>query len=156
MAKGYDELVSASRPVDGEEANPVRALGRPVQSAIYAPFSFRQIFEFIIFLPFNFIPVVGIPIFLLLTGYRAGPFNHWRLFKLRGYDKKQRKAFVKSRKLQYTWFGTVALVLQLVPVLQMFFLLTNAAGSALWAAKLEEEHRLHLDGSPPDYEDDPI
>lgn len=36
-------------------------------------------------------------------------------------------------------FGIVALLLQFVPVLSMFFLLTTAAGSALWAADLEEE-----------------
>lgn len=33
-------------------------------------------------------------------------------------------------------------MLQLVPVLSMFFLLTTAAGSALWAVKLEEQKRL--------------
>lgn len=156
MAKGCDDLVSASRPVDSEEADPVKALGKPVHSAVYAPFSLRQIVEIVIFLPLNFIPVVGIPVFLILTGYRAGPFNHWRLFKLRGYDKEERKAFIKKRQLKYTWFGTVALVLQLIPVLQMFFLLTNAAGSALWAAKLEDERRLRLDAGPSEFEDDPV
>jgi hypothetical protein len=35
-------------------------------------------------------------------------------------------------------FGTIALLLQLIPVLSMFFLLTSAAGSALWAADIEE------------------
>lgn len=36
----------------------------------------------------------------------------------------------------------MALVLQLVPVLSMLFLLTTAAGAALWAVKLEEQHPL--------------
>lgn len=157
VAKGYDDLVSNSRPVDPDVADPVKALGRPVHSAVYAPFSFRQMFEFVVFLPLNLIPVAGVPVFLFLTGYRAGPLHHWRLFKLRGYDSKERKAFIKSHQLKYTWFGTVGLVLQLVPVLQMFFLLTTAAGSALWAAKLEEERRLRLDdGQPPEYTDDPV
>ena len=64
-------------------------------------------------------------------------------------------------------FGTVALVLQLVPVLSMFFLLTTAAGSALWAVKLEEQKRLVEEApvppagatdeeAPPAYTDDPI
>jgi hypothetical protein len=66
-------------------------------------------------------------------------------------------------------FGTVALLLQLVPVLSMFFLLTTVAGSALWAVKLEEQKELIAEASvpapttgtdeenlPPPYTDDPI
>jgi hypothetical protein len=41
-------------------------------------------------------------------------------------------------------FGTIALLLQLVPVLSMFFLLTSAAGSALWVADLEEARQQQL------------
>lgn len=55
-------------------------------------------------------------------------------------------------------FGTVSLLLQLVPVLNMLFLLTTACGSALWVAKLERQQRLgqgrHSD--EPDYTDDPV
>jgi hypothetical protein len=69
-------------------------------------------------------------------------------------------------------FGTVALILQLVPILSMFFLLTTAAGSALWVVKLEEQKRLIREAPvpepapiaapydeeepPPVYTDDPI
>ena len=35
----------------------------------------------------------------------------------------------------------MALVLQLVPVLSMLFLMTTAAGSALWASKIEEQRQ---------------
>jgi len=102
--KGYEDLVRQHRPVTEDALNdPVRRLGRPTRSSVYAPFSFRQIAEFVILLPVNFIPYVGVPIFLLLTGYRAGPFQHWRYFQLLGYDRKQRNAVVKSRRWQYTW-----------------------------------------------------
>ncbi len=59
-------------------------------------------------------------------------------------------------------------MLQLVPVLSMFFLLTTAAGSALWAIKLEEQKRFveeapvpvpsvtDEEAPPPAYSDDPI
>ena len=67
-------------------------------------------------------------------------------------------------------FGTIALLLQLIPVLSMFFLLTTAAGSALWVVKLEEQKRIVSDlgvgdrtgrtideeAPPPAYTDDPI
>lgn len=136
--EGCKNLVAASRILHPEGADPVKQLGEPTTSAVYSPFSLRQILEFIIFLPLNLIPVAGTPMFLIITGYRAGPFHHWRYFKLLEFTKKEKKAFVKKRQLKYTWFGTVALLLQLVPVFSMLFLLTTAAGSALWVAKLEE------------------
>ena len=159
--EGYQDLVSRSRNIDPGAGDPVKQLGKPTASAVYSPFSFRQIVEFIIFLPLNFIPIAGTPIFLILTGYRAGPFQHWRYFQLLGLNKKERNAFIQQRKLRYTWFGTVALLLQLVPVLSMMFLLTTAAGSALWVTKLEEKRSSLLvePGQPqarPDYVDDPV
>jgi uncharacterized protein involved in cysteine biosynthesis len=139
--QGLADLVGQSRLLDAAAPNSVQMLGRPTVSAIYAPFSLRQIVEFVVLLPLNFIPIVGVPIFLILTGYRAGPFHHWRYFKLRGFSKKERQEYVRNRQLKYTWFGVVTLSLQLIPVLSMFFLLTSAAGSALWAAKMEKARR---------------
>ena len=136
--EGYQDLVAASRLIDPEAENPVMRLGKPTAPAVYSPFSLRQILEFIFLLPLNLIPMVGTPIFLVLTGYRAGPLHHWRYFKLLGLTKAQRKAYIRQRQSQYTWFGTVALLLQLVPALSMFFLLTTAAGSALWAVHFEK------------------
>ncbi len=54
-------------------------------------------------------------------------------------------------------FGTMALLLQLVPVLSMFFLLTTAAGSALWVADMEDRSRSEEgDGAvQPGFSDDP-
>lgn len=154
-------LLEGSRALDMEAENPVKMLGKPLVPAVYSPFSLRQILEFILFLPLNLIPVVGIPLFLLLTGYRAGPLHHWRYFKLRGLTKKERRRFVEKGKLRYTWFGTAALLLQLIPVLSMLLLLTTAAGSALWVVNYEigrqqqhdEDHNA-ID-EPPPYVDDP-
>lgn len=160
--EGCRDLLAPFRVLDPEAPNPVKELGRPTIRTEYSPFSFRQIAELILFLPLNLIPVVGTPLFLFMTGYRAGPFQHWRYLKLMGFDKKERKAFIKKRQLQYTWFGTVALILQLVPVLSMFFLLTTAAGSALWAARMEAERKQIENANgipevdpPPAYTDEP-
>ena len=68
--KGHEDLVATSRLIHSEEQTPVRRLGKPTISAVYSPFSLRQIAEFIIFLPLTFIPIVGVPVFLLLTGVR--------------------------------------------------------------------------------------
>lgn len=158
--EGYSDLVASTRILDPDGRDPVKQLGKPTTSAVYSPFSFRQILEFIIFLPLNLIPVAGTPMFLIITGYRAGPFHHWRYFKILDFTKKERQAFVKKRQLKYTWFGTVALLLQLIPVLSMLFLLTTATGSALWVVKLEKARRaLERDIGGNDrerYVDDPV
>lgn len=134
-----EDLLSTSRTIFAAAANPVKALGAPTKSAIYGPFSFRQIAEFVLCLPINFIPIVGVPIFLFITGRTAGPLQHWRYFSLMGLVRKERKKEVGKRRWQYTWFGIVYLTLQLVPVLSMCFLLTSACGSALWVADIEKE-----------------
>ncbi|KAF2268465.1 hypothetical protein CC78DRAFT_370281 [Lojkania enalia] len=140
--KGYDDLVREYRSVSEDSMNnPLQRLGRPTRSSVYGPFSVRQIAEFVVLLPLNFVPYVGVPLFLFLTGYRAGPLQHWRYFKLRGFDGKQRNAFIKRRRWEYTWYGAVYLLLQLVPGLSMFFLLTAAVSSALWAADMEDQRR---------------
>ncbi|KAH8697097.1 hypothetical protein BGW36DRAFT_377924 [Talaromyces proteolyticus] len=160
LNEGLEPLINRERILHPDGENPVKKLGKPTTSAIYAPFSLRQIVEFIVFLPLNFVPVAGVPMFLVLTGYRAGPFHHWRYFQLLDFTKEQRKQFVRNRQLKYTAFGTVALMLQLIPFLSMFFLLTSAAGSALWAAEMEkrkqflEEHR--DEEIAPEYRDDPV
>ncbi len=160
VTEGLPNLVEQGRIIDPNAKNAVKSLGKPSGSAIYSPFSLRQIIEFIVFLPLNFIPFVGVPIFLIITGYRAGPFHHWRYFKLLGLTKKERTEYVKQRQLKYTWFGVVALAMQLIPVVQMLFLLTTAAGSGLWAAKMENARRKREAGppqsTPEPYHDDPV
>lgn len=152
--QGLSDLVAQGRLLDQTAENSVKMLGKPTVTAVYAPFSFRQIIEFIVLLPLNLVPFVGVPIFLVLTGYRAGPFHHWRYFKLLGFSKKERRVYIKRRQMRYTWFGIVSLVLQLVPVLQMLFLLTTACGAALWAAKMEKARRSREE-APADNEHEP-
>lgn len=50
-------------------------------------------------------------------------------------------------------FGTVALILQLIPIFSMLFLLTSAAGSAIWVAEIEK-HKAFLETHRPEREDE--
>ena len=150
IQEGLEELVARRRvvlPTDavadedggGGGGNPVGRLGEHMdkKGVVYAPFSLRQIVEFVVLLPLNLIPWVGVPAFVLLTGYRAGPLLHYRYYYLLGVDKAKKRELVGRRQLRYTWFGSVYLVLQLVPGLSMLFLLTTATGAALWVRDLE-------------------
>lgn len=71
VAKGYEDLVTTRRPVaqDGDDA--VKRLGKRERHAVYAPFNLRQIVEFILLLPLNFIPVAGVPLFIFLVRMAA-------------------------------------------------------------------------------------
>ncbi|KAJ6577074.1 hypothetical protein DFH09DRAFT_1149197 [Mycena vulgaris] len=146
--QGLSELVSHRRVIIADGADPVKQLGPPTKSAQYSPFSLRLSLEFILFLPLTFIPLGGGPLYCLVLGRRAGPFQHWRYFKLVGLNEKQRNAFIKKRQWKYTWFGMVALLLQLIPVFSMLFLLTTAAGAALWAADLSKKKAREQEGGP--------
>ncbi|KAJ7472618.1 hypothetical protein FB451DRAFT_1250143 [Mycena latifolia] len=146
--QGLSELVSHRRVIIADGADPVKQLGPNIKSAQYSPFSLRLSLEFILFLPLAFVPLAGGPLYCLVLGRRAGPFQHWRYFKLVGLNEKQRAAFIKKRQWKYTWFGMIALLLQLIPVFCMLFLLTTAAGAALWAADLSKKKAREQEGGP--------
>lgn len=164
VAEGYEHLVKSRRLVsdDIDESDPVKRLGPREKGATFAPFSVRQILEIIIFLPLTFVPFAGVPLFIGLTGYRAGPLLNWRYFQLQDWSKKQRNQYIKTKKRtwEYMWFGIVHIILQLIPILGLFFLLTTAAGSALWSVHVEQEQTLLLeeqdDLGPEGYMDDSI
>lgn len=144
-------------------------LGKPTSRAEYQPWSLIQIVELIVCLPLNLVPFVGIPAFVMITGARLGQLSHHRWYKLRGLSKKDTKREIWLRRWEYLWFGTVAMILELVPVLSFFFLLTSTAGAAMWVSKMEERARIPV-GRPinagdraaeheaegPVYHDDPV
>jgi uncharacterized protein involved in cysteine biosynthesis len=119
-------------------------LGKPTTRAEYQPWSLTQIAELIFFLPLNLIPYVGTPAFIMITGARLGKLSHHRWFKLKGLDKKAMKKELSIRAWEYQWFGTVAMIFELIPILNFFFLLTSTAGAALWVVRIEERARIQV------------
>lgn len=166
---GFVDLIAPQRVLFVDAPNSVKMLGKPTTRAEYNPWSFTQIFEMIVCLPLNLIPYVGTPLFIMITGARLGKLSHWRWFKLRGVSKKDMKRELYFKRWEYLWFGTVAMVLNLIPVFSLFFLLTSSAAAAIWAAKLEELSRIRVgrpvttddrvaydDNEGPVYHDDPV
>ncbi|KAI5460284.1 hypothetical protein BGZ63DRAFT_358162 [Mariannaea sp. PMI_226] len=135
------DLISPSRILFLDAPDAVRMLGKPTSPAIYTPWSLIQIVELIVFLPLNLIPFVGTPAFIIITGARLGKLAHYRWFQLKGYSKDQQKKALRDRAWEYVWFGTVAMILELIPGFSLFFLLTTTAGAAMWAARIEEEEQ---------------
>ncbi|KAJ0108957.1 hypothetical protein J7T55_005504 [Diaporthe amygdali] len=138
---GLVDLVAPHRLLFPDGPNSVKMLGKPTSRAEYSPWSFTQIFELVVCLPLTFIPVVGAPAYIIITGTRLGKLSHHRWFKLRGLSRRERKEEAKKYSWDYVWFGTMAMILELVPLLSFFFLLTTTAGCGLWVSKLENKTR---------------
>ncbi|PHH76456.1 hypothetical protein CDD82_3981 [Ophiocordyceps australis] len=144
---GFKHLIEPHRLLFDDASNAVKMLGKPTSPAAYQPWSMIQIIELVVFLPLNLIPVVGTPAFIIITGTRMGKLSQYRWYELRGLSKSERKREIRSRTWEYIWFGTVAMTLELVPILSFFFLLTTTAGSAMWAAEIERKSRLMCDAT---------
>lgn len=67
-----------------------------------AKFSPTALIRYFMYLPLNFIPVVGTLLFIILQGKRVGPSAHARYFQLKGFTAKQREQWVEERKAAYT------------------------------------------------------
>lgn len=52
-------------------------------------------------------------------------------------------------QLTYDSFGVPAVLLELVPVLGIFFAFTNTVGAALWAADMEQKNQSGEDTTAP-------
>jgi hypothetical protein len=137
----WTELISPHRVLFLDAPTAVKMLGKPTSPAIYTPWSIIQIVELIVFLPLNLVPFVGTPAFIIITGTRLGKLSHYRFFQLRGFSKEEKKREIRKFAWEDVWFGTMAMILELIPVFSLFFLLTTTVGAALWTAQIEEERR---------------
>lgn len=93
----------------------------------------------IFFLIIGSIPVVGPLIVILVQASSKGLQSHSRYFALKGFDSRQVKAIYRENTGQYMGFGIVANLLESIPVLNIFFMFTNAIGSGLWVVSIEEK-----------------
>lgn len=116
----------------------IARLGKLV-SKPFAKFTPKAIIRYFMYLPLNFIPVVGTVLFILLQGKRYGPQAHSRYFQLKSMSKGRKEEWIEKRQGAYTSFGIIAVLLEMVPIAGIFFAFTNTTGAALWAADLEKK-----------------
>ncbi|WWD22116.1 hypothetical protein CI109_106605 [Kwoniella shandongensis] len=135
LQKGHLALVEQGRTVTSSGGK-TKVLGTLLAKPL-SKFSTDSMVRYVLTLPLNLIPVVGTVFFLGYNGLKAGPGYHARYFQLKGYDKEKRQAVIQKRRGAYTAFGTVAMALNLIPVVSVFLTFTTSVGAALWAAELE-------------------
>lgn len=136
LAQNLTNIVSEGRQIKSG-TDPISKLGKIIKKP-FARFTPQAIIRYFMYLPLNFIPVVGTVMFVFLQGKKLGPTVHTRYFQLKGMKKSQRDEFVERRQAAYTSFGVPAVLLEMIPFFGIFFAFTNTVGAALWAADIEK------------------
>lgn len=103
MSKGTTDLVSSGRQIKAGN-DPVAKLGKLIKKP-FAKFSPDAIIRYFLYLPLNFIPVIGTMMFVVLQGRRAGPAAHTRYFQLKEWNSAQREKHVEEHKAAYTRYS---------------------------------------------------
>ncbi|RAL10375.1 uncharacterized protein BO97DRAFT_328213, partial [Aspergillus homomorphus CBS 101889] len=147
LERGEDALVARERAVavppasgassggSGGAARLGSRLKHPVEKL-----SPQVLLRSVMYLPLNFVPVVGTVAYIYVQGKRVGPVAHGRYFQLKGWGRKEREAWVEGerRRGAYTAFGMAAFALEMIPFASIVMAFTNTVGAALWAADLEK------------------
>ncbi|GAB7359564.1 hypothetical protein MBLNU230_g6752t1 [Neophaeotheca triangularis] len=138
VSRGHTALVGRERTVKGSSAGDVVARLGKLAAKPFQKFTPQAIVRYIMYLPLNFIPVVGTALFLLAQGRKHGPNAHSRYFHLKGMNQGQKEEWLERRQGAYTSFGVPAVLLETIPIAGIFFAFTNTCGAALWAADMEQ------------------
>ena len=100
VSKGTTDLVSGGRQIKAG-GDPMAKLGKLIKQP-FAKFTPTALIKYFMYLPLNFIPVVGTVIFVILQGRRAGPTAHQRYFQLKGWSSSQQQQHIDEYKAAYT------------------------------------------------------
>lgn len=147
VSRNATAIVSEGRELKSG-SDPMAKLGKILKSP-FAKFSPKAMVRYFIYLPLNFIPVVGTVIFIYLQGRSRGRSVHERYFQLKKWTNNQRSSWLERHLGPYTSFGLVATVLEMVPIANIFFTYTNTVGAALWAADIESQSTSMTDETAP-------
>ena len=100
LTKDTTNLVSSGRQIkSGNDA--VAKLGKMIKQP-FAKFAPNALIRYLMYLPLNFIPVVGTVMFVILQGRRAGPAAHARYFQLKGWNSSQKEKHIQEYQAPYT------------------------------------------------------
>lgn len=104
VSKGYEALVSDGRQLKSPSGkDPIARLGKLVKKP-FAKLSPAAMIRSVLYLPLNFIPVVGTLVYVVVQGKRIGPTAHDRYFQLKGWDRRKKEEWLETHKAEYTRF----------------------------------------------------
>ncbi|KAK3396086.1 hypothetical protein B0T20DRAFT_358075 [Sordaria brevicollis] len=147
ISRDATNLVSEGRELKSGR-DPIQRLGKILKNP-FQRFSPKALIRYVMYLPLNFIPVVGTVAFIILQGRSRGSTVHDRYFQLKRWSASQKAQWLSEHVGPYSAFGILATLLEMVPVASVFFSFTNAVGAALWAADIENKETEMTDGTAP-------
>lgn len=147
LARDSADIVSEGRQLKSG-GDPIQRLGKILKSP-FSRFSPKALVRYVMYLPLNFIPVVGTVVFILLQGRSRGNGVHDRYFQLKRWSSSERSKWLSDHTGPYAAFGTVATLLEMVPLASILFSFTNTVGAALWAADIEKKENEMTKGTAP-------
>ena len=100
VSKNTTDLVSGGRQIKSG-GDSIAKLGKLVKKP-FVKFTPKAIIRYVMYLPLNFIPVVGTVIFVILQGKRSGPAAHTRYFQLKEWNSSQREKHIEEYRAAYT------------------------------------------------------
>ena len=65
-------------------------------------FTPKALIRYVMYLPLNFIPVLGTIVFVILQGRKAGPVAHERYFQLKEWNNAQRQKHIEENQAAHT------------------------------------------------------
>ncbi|KAH0529088.1 hypothetical protein TsFJ059_003882 [Trichoderma semiorbis] len=129
-------------------SDPMKKLGKVFKKR-FDKMSLTSMVRYFMYLPLNFIPVVGTITFIFLHGKHRGNVVHSRYFTLKNWSESQRTQWLNNHTGAYASFGVVATLLEMIPVASIFFSYTNTVGAALWAADIESQNNAMVKETAP-------
>ncbi|TEA20235.1 Outer spore wall protein RRT8 [Colletotrichum sidae] len=147
LLRDEDGIVKEGRQI-GPGSDPIQKLGKILKNP-FEKYSPKALIRYLVYLPLNFIPIVGTGIFILLQARSRGQGVHGRYFQLKNWSSSRRADWLKNHTGPYTAFGLVATVLEMIPFASIIFTFTNTVGAALWAADIEAKNTAMTDGTAP-------
>lgn len=100
LSKDCTNLVSEGRQIK-TGGDSIARLGKLIKKP-FAKFTPNAIIRYLLYLPLNFIPIVGTAIFIILQGKRSGPTAHQRYFQLKEWSSRQREVHIEQHRGGYT------------------------------------------------------
>ena len=100
LSRDCTNLVAEGRQIQAG-GDSIAKLGKILKKP-FAKFTPNALIRYVLYLPLNFIPIVGTVMFILLQGQRNGPAAHARYFQLKQWSKSQQEAWIEQHRGGYT------------------------------------------------------
>ncbi|KAG8831495.1 hypothetical protein FRC17_003067 [Serendipita sp. 399] len=151
------DLTVASRAKDSEfwgpyveewqippKANPN---GTGLLERTYGKWWARMIINRFVLFPLQLYPFVGQATSAWMRAYGTSRYLHSKYFKSKNMTPQQIATYMEERKWDYRLFGFASALLESMPIIGLFFAISNQIGAAMWAHDLEKRQTLFRNGT---------